>query len=328
MGTANFIDYVRIYGQAGNGGDGMAHFRRERYVEKGGPDGGDGGRGGHVGIIADEHCSTLLHLRYNRHARAKHGLGGGRNNRQGAAGADLWLRVPVGTVAKSEGGEQLGEVLQAGDRLLLLEGGRHGKGNAHFVTSTRQAPDHAQQGRSGASGIITLELKLLAEVGLIGKPNAGKSTLISCLSAATSRIASYPFTTLHPVLGVVPLVGYRSFVMADLPGIIEGAAEGRGLGSRFLRHTERNLLLLFVISAEEDNILATYEALQKELRTYNPALCAKKQYVVVSKCDLLDESQHKKLSISSSSIPHHVISSHTQKGLERLKNSLWDQLHK
>lgn len=327
MESQNFIDYVRIYGKAGDGGAGAVHFHREKHISKGGPDGGDGGRGGHVGMVADKDCWTLLHLRYRRHARAEHGKRGGTNKRHGAQGKDLWLQVPIGTVAKNEAGEPIGELLNPGERLCLLQGGKSGKGNAHFATPTRQAPDYAQKGLPGEEGTITLELKLLADVGLVGRPNAGKSTLLSRLSAARPKIAAYPFTTLQPVLGLVSLQTYRSFVMADLPGIISGAAEGKGLGFRFLRHIERNTVLLFVISSEEQHIATAYEQLRAELQAYSPDLCQKKQALAISKCDLLDPSDRSKLSSTlPKKIPYYFLSSWTHEGLNRLKEKLWQTL--
>ena len=329
MESQNFIDHVRIYAKAGDGGAGMLHFRREKYVSKGGPDGGDGGRGGDLGIVAEADCWTLLHLRYTKHLRAGDGEKGGKNKRHGADGKDVWLRVPIGTVAKDGETKLLGEVLRPGDRLRLLRGGKGGHGNAYFATPTRRSPDHAQAGLSGEEITLTLELKLLADVGLVGQPNAGKSTLLSRLSAARPRIAPYAFTTLQPVLGVVGVGEYRSFVMADLPGLIKGAAEGKGLGTRFLRHVERNALLLFVISAEVSDISSAYAILQLELQTYSPDFDKKPQLLVISKSDLLNETRKKEL---YSTIPQQLscyfVSSWTGEGLQQLPEILWQALRK
>ena len=327
MESQNFIDYVRVCAKAGDGGAGMVHFRREKYVSKGGPDGGNGGRGGDLGIVAEADCWTLLHLRYTRHLRAEKGGEGGRNKRKGADGKDIWLAVPAGTVARNEESEVLGEVLQPGDRICLLKGGRGGRGNAHFATPTRRAPDYAQSGLAGEETTLSLELKLLADVGLVGQPNAGKSTLLSRLSSARPKIAPYAFTTLQPVLGVVGLKGHRSFVMADLPGLIKGAADGKGLGIRFLRHIERNALLLFVISAESSNISLAYELLQNELKAYSTNLEKKPRLLLISKCDLLNEAQrvHLRTTIPYQ-LPSYFVSSWTGEGLSQLPEILWQAL--
>ena len=326
---SQFIDYVRIYGKAGNGGAGSSHFRREKNTNKGGPDGGDGGDGGSLSMIAEKNHSTLLHLHYKRHTRAKNGAKGGAHRRTGAQGESLCLAVPLGTIARRSSGELIGEVLSDQEQLLLLKGGKGGKGNSHFATSTRQTPTYAQNGLIGEEERITLELKLLAEVGLVGFPNAGKSTLLSALSAARPQIAPYAFTTLHPVLGIVKLKGYRTLVMADLPGIIEGASQGKGLGTRFLRHIERNVVLLFVISAEEADISTAWQRLNNELITYEPSLSKKKQLLVISKSDLLDEKRYEELLTTlPRGIYCHKISSHTGEGLEALKELLWAQLER
>ena len=327
MKSQNFIDYVRLYGKAGDGGKGMVHFRREKYVSKGGPDGGDGGKGGDVRMIADVNCWTLLHLRYKRHAYAENGKNGARKQKQGAQGQNLILQVPVGTTAKDENGQFIGEVLQPGEEIQLLKGGLGGRGNIHFATSTKRAPTYAQAGTTGGESIIILELKLIADVGLVGKPNAGKSTLLTKLSAARPKVAPYAFTTLQPVLGVVSVGGYQSFVMADLPGIIAGAAQGKGLGNRFLRHIARNRLLLFVISAEEKNITTTYKQLLAEIQAYDTAYDQAQQCLVVSKSDLLGPEERDRLSTTlPRELPATFLSSWTHEGLPQLKEKLWKSL--
>lgn len=325
MEGGNFIDYVKIFVQSGNGGPGSMHFRREKYVPKGGPDGGDGGRGGHIILRGNKQLWTLLHLKYRKHIKAQHGEGGKGALCSGKQGEDIVLEVPLGTVAKdAETGEKEIEILEDGQEVVWLAGGIGGLGNNHFKTSTNQAPHYAQPGRQGVEGWKILELKVLADVGLVGFPNAGKSTLLSVLSAAKPEIADYTFTTLVPNLGVVSYRDNYSFVMADIPGIIEGASKGKGLGLRFLRHIERNTVLLFMIPADCNDHKKEYKILEKELKAYNPELTHKKRVLAISKSDLLDEDLKqwirkefpKKLDVL-------FISSHTQEGLITLKDVLW-----
>ncbi len=327
-----FVDYVTITVRSGKGGAGAVAFRREKYVPKGGPAGGDGGDGGSVYLEGDPHLYTLLDLRYNRHHFAEDGKPGSGKNKKGRNGRDVILRVPLGTVAKiTETGEVIGEVLRPGQRLLLARGGRGGKGNAHFKSSTNQAPLYAQPGEPGEEKNITLELKLLADVGLVGLPNAGKSTLISAISAARPKIADYPFTTLEPALGMVYVGEFRSFVMADLPGIIEGAHEGRGLGIRFLKHIERNAILLFVIPIVEEAPGRVYQTLLGELEAFNPALLKKPRAIALTKLDLVPEPERAgrvaevKAELPEA-VPIHPISAVARIGLEALKEGLWQQL--
>ncbi|MCA1746869.1 MAG: GTPase ObgE, partial [Bacteroidales bacterium] len=271
MSNSNFVDYVKVFCRSGNGGAGSAHLHRDKFTRKGGPDGGDGGRGGHVIVKGNEQFWTLLHLKYRKHIFATNGEGGGASLRTGADGKDVVIEVPLGTVAKDdETGEQLFEITTHGEEKVLMPGGRGGQGNDHFKSSTFQTPRFAQPGEEGKEGWVILELKLLADVGLVGFPNAGKSTLLSVISAAKPKIADYPFTTLVPNLGIVRYRDDRSFVMADIPGIIEGASEGKGLGHRFLRHIERNSMLLFMVPADSDDIVKEYDVLVNELREYNP----------------------------------------------------------
>jgi GTP-binding protein len=329
MASPNFIDYVKFCSRSGHGGAGFLHFHREKFIEKGGPDGGNGGRGGHVILRANAQLWTLLHLKYRKHVIASDGKGGEEQNRTGADGKDEILEVPLGTVAKrADTDEVLLEVTEDGKEYILSRGGRGGKGNSFFATSTNQAPQHAQPGESGTEDWIVLELKLLADVGLVGFPNAGKSTLLSVVSAAKPKIADYPFTTLTPNLGVVSYRDDRSFVMADIPGIIEGAAEGKGLGIRFLRHIERNSVLLFLIPADSKDIKSEYEILLNELRKYNPELLDKKRLLAISKMDMLDEELLQEM---KKEVPHDIpsvfISSLTQRGLQELKDLIWKTLH-
>jgi GTP-binding protein len=329
MASPNFIDYVKFCSRSGHGGAGFLHFHREKFIEKGGPDGGNGGRGGHVILRANAQLWTLLHLKYRKHVIASDGKGGEEQNRTGADGKDEILEVPLGTVAKrADTDEVLFEVTEDGKEYILSRGGRGGKGNSFFATSTNQAPQHAQPGESGTEDWIILELKLLADVGLVGFPNAGKSTLLSVVSAAKPKIADYPFTTLTPNLGVVSYRDDRSFVMADIPGIIEGAAEGKGLGIRFLRHIERNSVLLFLIPADSKDIKSEYEILLNELRKYNPELLDKKRLLAISKMDMLDEELLQEM---KKEVPHDIpsvfISSLTQRGLQELKDLIWKTLH-
>lgn len=329
MSSPNFIDYVKFNSRSGHGGAGCLHFHREKFVQKGGPDGGDGGRGGHVILRGNSQLWTLLHLKYRKHVIASNGNGGEEQDRTGADGKDEILEVPLGTVAKNaETGEVICEINDDGQEFILTPGGRGGKGNAFFATSTNRAPQHAQPGEPGREEWIILELKLLADVGLVGFPNAGKSTLLSVVSAAKPKIGDYPFTTLTPNLGVVSYREGRSFVMADIPGIIEGAAEGKGLGIRFLRHIERNSLLLFMVPADSKNIIDEYEILLNELRKYNPELLDKRRILAVSKSDMLDDELKAEM---KKELPHDLpsvfISSITQQGLVELKDLIWKNLH-
>ncbi|MGL4491846.1 MAG: GTPase ObgE, partial [Tannerellaceae bacterium] len=290
MAESNFVDYVKIYCRSGKGGRGSSHFRREKYIPKGGPDGGDGGRGGHVIIRANRNYWTLLHLRFERHIFATSGEGGSAKRSFGKDGEDRVIEVPLGTAAyDAETGEFICDVTKDGQEIMLLRGGKGGLGNAHFKTSTNQAPRYAQPGEPFQERAVILQLKLLADVGLVGFPNAGKSTLLSVVSAAKPKIANYPFTTLEPNLGIVSYRDNRSFVMADIPGIIEGASEGKGLGLRFLRHIERNSLLLFMIPADSDDIAKEYDILHNELVKYNPELLTKRRVLAITKSDMLDE---------------------------------------
>lgn len=323
----NFVDYVRIFCRSGKGGAGIVHFRREKFVDKGGPDGGDGGRGGHVILRGNKQLWTLLHLRYHKHVHAENGEKGGKNKCSGADGKDAIIEVPLGTIAKDENGETIMEITEDGEEKILMKGGRGGLGNQHFATPTKQAPLYAQPGEPFAEGWIIFELKLLADVGLVGFPNAGKSTLLSVLSAAKPEIADYPFTTIVPQLGIVSYRGSRSFVMADLPGIIEGAHEGKGLGLRFLRHIERNAVLLFVISCESHDIKKEYRILYNELKLYNPELLAKPRLLAITKSDLIDDELKKMLTKELPKIPWVFISSVTGSGLDKLKDALWKLLN-
>ena len=327
-----FVDYVTITVRSGKGGPGSVAFRREKYVPKGGPAGGDGGRGGSILIEADANLYTLLDLRYNRHHFAPNGRPGEGSNRTGKDGEDLVLRVPPGTIARlTDTEERLGEVVEPGDRLVLVQGGRGGKGNAFFKSPTQQAPRYAQPGEPGEEKNVTLELKLLADVGLVGFPNAGKSTLVASVSAARPKIADYPFTTLAPSLGVVYVGEYESFVIADIPGIIEGAHEGKGLGIRFLKHIERNAVLLFVIPVTSEDLAAEYQTLLDELHAFNPEMRYKPRMVVLSKADLLPEAERASwFDEARQSFPGDVdiylISAVAQVGLPRLKQALWDRV--
>jgi len=325
MASSNFIDYVKINCRSGAGGAGSAHFRREKYVPKGGPDGGDGGRGGHIILQGNAQLWTLLHLKYQKHIRAENGKAGEGGRRTGAQGDDVIIEVPLGTIARDpETQEQLAEITEDGQRIILFSGGRGGLGNSHFKSSTQQAPHYAQPGEEGQEAWVILELKLLADVGLVGFPNAGKSTLLSVMSAARPEIADYPFTTLVPQLGVVGYRDFKSFVMADIPGIIEGASQGKGLGLRFLRHIERNSVLLFVVPATSENVRAEYETLLNELGQYNPELLTKQRLLAVSKMDLVEEEE--KATIQKqlpADMPVTFISAVRQEGLTELKDQLW-----
>ena len=329
MATSNFVDYVKIFCRSGNGGAGSAHFHRSRMTAKGGPDGGDGGRGGNIILRGNKQMWTLLHLKYRKHIFAGDGGHGQGNLKKGADGEDIILEVPIGTVAKdAETGEMLFEITEDGEEQILVKGGRGGLGNANFKTATNQAPRYAQPGEEGEEGWKILELKILADVGLVGFPNAGKSTLLSTISAAKPKIADYPFTTLVPNLGIVSYRDDKSFVMADIPGIIEGASQGKGLGLRFLRHIERNSVLLFMVPAENLEIKKEYEILLKELEQYNPELLDKRRVLAVTKSDLLDDDLKKELSKDLPDIPTVFISSVAQQGLQELKDILWMEINR
>jgi len=330
MSESNFVDYVKIYTRSGKGGKGSVHFRREKYIPWGGPDGGDGGDGGNVILRGNRNHWTLLHLKFERHILAGHGSGGSGRLSKGKDGEDKIIEVPVGTVVfDGETGECITDIHQDGQEVILLKGGRGGKGNNFFKSSTNQAPKYAQPGEPYQEKKIILQLKLLADVGLVGFPNAGKSTLLSVVSAAKPKIADYPFTTLEPNLGIVDVRGTHSFIMADIPGIIEGASEGKGLGLRFLRHIERNSLLLFLVPADSDSIKKEYEILLGELMRYNPDLLDKQRILAISKSDMLDEELEKETAKElPSDIPCIFISSLTQKGIIPLKDLLWNELNK
>lgn len=328
MAENNFVDYVKIFCRSGNGGAGSAHLRREKFVPKGGPDGGDGGRGGHVIVRGNAQMWTLLHLKYKKHIFAGHGGAGSGHGSHGADGDDVVIEVPLGTVAKdAETGEFLFEITNDGDTHYLVEGGRGGLGNTHFKSATNQTPRYAQPGEDGSEGWKILELKILADVGLVGFPSAGKSTLLSVVSAAKPKIADYPFTTLVPNLGIVSYRDDQSFVMADIPGIIEGAHEGRGLGLRFLRHIERNSMLLFMVPADSKDHRKEYHILLNELEKFNPELLDKDRYLVVCKSDFLDEELQEEISKELHDIPHDFISSVTGQGILKLKDKIWQILN-
>uniref|UniRef100_UPI0032172818 GTPase ObgE n=1 Tax=uncultured Draconibacterium sp. TaxID=1573823 RepID=UPI0032172818 len=328
MAESNFVDYVRIHCKSGNGGSGSAHMRREKFVAFGGPDGGDGGRGGHIILEGNEQMWTLLHLKYRKHIKAGHGEPGGKQRSTGADGEDIVLEVPLGTIARDvETGELLFEITKHGERKILVEGGRGGLGNDHFKSATNQAPRYAQLGELGIEGWKTLELKVLADVGLVGFPSSGKSTLLSVVSAAKPKIAEYHFTTLVPNLGIVGHREQRSFVMADIPGIIEGAHEGKGLGLRFLRHIERNSMLLFMVPADSKDHLKEYKILLSELEKYNPELLDKQRFLGISKADMLDEELMEEISAELGGIPHLFFSSVTGKNIQHLKDKIWEILN-
>ena len=331
MADSNFIDYVKIFCASGHGGAGSMHLHRAKYVPKGGPDGGDGGRGGHIILRANPQFWTLIHLKYRKHVMAENGEKGGAALCRGKNGADIYLDVPLGTVVKdAETGDVLFEMVDAGEEKILCQGGRGGWGNDHFKTSTNQTPRYAQPGEEGQEGWFILELKVLADVGLVGFPNAGKSTLLAAITSAKPKIANYAFTTLEPNLGIVRYYDDRSFVMADIPGIIEGAHEGRGIGLRFLRHIERNSVLLFMVSCEEEDIMAGYKTLLNELQEYNPELMTKERVLAITKCDLMEEPEKQMKKITKSlpkDIPHVFISSQAQNGLKELKDELWKALN-
>lgn len=326
MADSNFIDYVKIHCRSGKGGAGSRHFHRAKYVPKGGPDGGDGGRGGHIILRGDAQMWTLLPLKYNRHMFAGNGQAGGANRSSGKDGDDVIINVPCGTVVyDAETGDFLAEVNGPGEEVKLLRGGRGGLGNWHFKSATNRTPRYAQPGEPAIDRTIILELKLLADVGLVGFPNAGKSTLLSSISAARPKIADYPFTTMEPQLGIVSYRDNRSFVMADIPGIIEGASEGKGLGLRFLRHIERNAVLLFMVPADADDITESYRILLRELEKFNPQLMDKHRILAISKSDMLDDELRQAIEETlPSDLPHVFISAVTGSGITELKDILWD----
>jgi len=332
MTEGNFVDYVKIYIASGKGGKGSSHLHREKFIEKGGPDGGDGGRGGHIILRGNKSLWTLFHLKFARHVKAGHGGDGGSSRSTGHDGEDKYIEVPLGTVIKDKDTDEvILEITEHGQEKIIAKGGKGGLGNWHFRSSTNQTPRYAQPGMPGEEIDLILELKVLADVGLVGFPNAGKSTLLSVLTAAKPKIADYPFTTLKPNLGIVVYRDFQTFVMADIPGIIEGAAEGKGLDHYFLRHIERNSTLLFLIPADAKDIRAEYDILIDELRRYNPEMLDKDRLVVISKCDLLDEELTTELNAQLhkefKDIPFLMISSVAQHGLQVLKDRLWEMLN-
>ncbi|PIE48473.1 MAG: GTPase ObgE [Flavobacteriales bacterium] len=329
MIEGKFVDYIKIFAKSGRGGKGSAHMRREKYVAKGGPDGGDGGRGGHIILKGDKQLWTLFHLKFTQHLKAGHGGDGGRQQSTGKNGEDIYVPVPLGTVVYDiETNEVLFEITEHDQEIILLKGGRGGLGNTHFKSPVNQTPRYAQPGEPAEEGMFRLELKVLADVGLVGFPNAGKSTLLSVVTKAKPKIADYPFTTLKPNLGIVPYRDHKSFVMADIPGIIEGAAEGKGLGHYFLRHIERNAVLLFMIPVDTADINAEYEILLRELKAFNPEMLDKERLVAITKIDMLDDELIEELK-AEINIPVDTvyISSVAHKGLEELKDLLWKKLN-
>lgn len=328
MEKGNFVDYIRIFGRSGKGGAGSMHFARTKFNAQAGPDGGDGGRGGHIILRGNSQLWTLLHLRYYKNVLAENGEKGSKSNCTGRDGKDIIIEVPLGTIARDEEtGEVEAEVLEDGQEVVWMRGGRGGLGNSNFATPTNQAPEYAQPGEEGVEGWKYLELKILADVGLVGFPNAGKSTLLSVVSAAKPKIANYAFTTLVPQLGIVAYRNDKSFCMADLPGIIEGAAEGKGLGHRFLRHIERNAVLLFMIPADSDDHAREFEVLISELEQYNPELLHKKMLIAISKSDMLDDELKTEISSTlPADIPHVFIASVSNQGIDKLKDMLWQAL--
>ena len=332
MTEGNFVDYVKINISSGNGGKGSAHFRREKYITKGGPDGGDGGRGGNVVFVSDKSLWTLYHFKFQKHFKCGHGGDGSKNRSSGADGKDIKIKVPIGTVIKvAESDKIIYETIEDGEEKIILEGGKGGLGNWNFRSSTNQAPRYAQPGLKGKEMQLTLELKLLADVGLVGFPNVGKSTLLKTLTSAKPKIGNYEFTTLKPNLGIVEYRNFKSFVIADIPGIIEGASEGKGLGHYFLRHIERNSVLLFLLSADSKDVVKEYEVLLNELKKYNPELIDKQRLIAISKSDLINEKNIEKIKNKVSSgiknIPFEFISSVSNKGLIELKDKMWKVLN-
>ena len=329
MTEGNFVDYIKVYASSGKGGRGSAHLHREKFITKGGPDGGDGGRGGHIILRGSKDMWTLFHLKFKKHFRAEQGGDGSKSRSTGKDGTDVYVDVPLGTIVRdSETSEIIFEITENGEEKILLEGGMGGRGNWHFKSSTNQTPRYAQPGVDGLDGWYQIELKLLADVGLVGFPNAGKSTLLSVITAAKPKIADYAFTTLKPNLGIVDYREYKSFVMADIPGIIEGAAEGKGLGHRFLRHIERNSTLLFLIPADSDDINKEYEVLLNELKKHNPELLDKQRLLAISKSDMLDDELKAEIAKEiPTGVPHLFFSSLAQVGLQELKDQLWKILN-
>ncbi len=328
MGSSNFIDYVKICCRSGKGGAGSAHLLREKYNAKGGPDGGDGGRGGHIIAKGNKQLWTLLHLKYRKHVIASNGENGAKSLKSGASGKDEIIEVPLGTVIKNEENVIEDEITHDGQEIILAKGGRGGLGNDHFKSPTNRTPRYAQPGEPGQELWKILELKILADVGLVGFPNAGKSTLLSVLSAAKPKIADYPFTTLVPNLGIVSYREHKSFVMADIPGIIEGAHEGKGIGHRFLRHIERNAMLLFLVPVDSEHIKNEYEILLNELKKYNPELLDKSRLLAITKCDLLDDEMLEELKEEiPGNVPYVLISSQTHKNIQQLKDKTWKILN-
>lgn len=327
MASDNFVDYVKIHCTSGTGGGGSTHFRREKYIPKGGPDGGDGGRGGHVIVKGNKQLWTLLHLKFKKHIKASHGGHGAGNLKTGSQGEDAFIEVPLGTIAKdAETGEILFEIKEDGEEMIIQRAGRGGLGNDQFKSPTNQTPRYAQPGEEGIAGWKILELKLLADVGLVGFPNAGKSTLLSVISSAKPEIGDYAFTTLRPNLGMVFYRDFRSFIMADIPGIIEGAHTGKGLGLKFLRHIERNSLLLFMIPADSPNIINEFNILLRELEMFNPELLDKERILAITKSDMLDDEMIEQMKSDLPEIPYVFISSVAQKGLTELKDMIWKHL--
>jgi len=329
MTEGNFVDYIKIFAASGNGGKGSVHLHREKYIQKGGPDGGDGGRGGHIILRGNNNMWTLIHLKFKKHYKAEHGGGGSKSRSTGKDGEDIYIDVPLGTIVKDgETQETLFEITEHGEEKILVEGGMGGRGNWHFKSATNQTPRYAQSGIPGQEGWYQLELKLLADVGLVGFPNAGKSTLLSVITSAKPKIADYAFTTLKPNLGIVKHREFQSFVMADIPGIIEGAAEGKGLGHRFLRHIERNSILLFLVPADSTDIQKEYEILLNELKKHNPELLDKDRLLAISKSDMLDDELKEEIEKElPKDLPHLFISSIAQTGLNELKDRLWQILN-
>ncbi len=332
MTEGNFVDYVRIFLTSGNGGKGSVHLHREKFITKGGPDGGDGGRGGHIILRGNKNLWTLVHFKFKKHFKASHGGHGSKNRSSGADGKDVYLDVPLGTILKdAETDEIILEVTEHGEEKIVLKGGMGGRGNWHFRSSTNQTPRYAQPGIEGQEKDFIIELKVLADVGLVGFPNAGKSTLLSVITSAKPKIADYEFTTLKPNLGIVEYRDFKSFVMADIPGIIEGAAEGKGLGHYFLRHIERNATLLFLIPADSNDISKEYEVLLNELRKYNPEMLDKARLVAISKSDMLDDElideMRLELDNDLKDVPYMFISSIAQLGIQELKDRLWTMLN-
>ena len=330
MTEGNFVDYVKINVSSGKGGRGSTHLRREKYIAKGGPDGGDGGRGGHVILKGNSQYWTLYHLKFKRHFKAENGSDGGKNRLTGSNGKDIYIDVPLGTVVKSTKDEStIFEITEEGEEKIICNGGKGGRGNWHFKSSTNQTPRYAQPGLSNDEKQITLELKVLADVGLVGFPNAGKSTLLSVITDAKPKIADYEFTTLKPNLGIVKYRDFKTFVMADIPGIIKGASDGKGLGHYFLRHIERNSTLLFMIPSDTDDIVSSYKVLYDELKKYNPEILDKDSIITITKSDLIDDELKKEIEheILSLKIDYVFISSHTNFGLLELKDKIWKMLN-